>query len=153
MFLPGRSLLYRELTATCIGKELFPTELHATLDGDDLPAGEMKRRRGDRKLHLSSITSLPTAEDVFTRNGGVIDDPDGAEGKLRTLQMVDQLVDEEGDEDMDDLDADADDGLEEDDAYDDEDAGDYDAEQYFDGGDEGEDYGGDDDGDGGGNYF
>ncbi|SPO01482.1 uncharacterized protein DNG_04155 [Cephalotrichum gorgonifer] len=120
-------------------KRLFPPELHDTLEG----AAEGKKRKGggEKKLKLSSVTALRTAEEVFRANGAQ------SEEALRKLEMG--ALGEEGAEEG----ADDDEAPEEDEdyAYDDEDAGDYDAEAYFDDGDEeGDD--GDDGGDDGGVY-
>lgn len=114
-------------------KRLFPPELHATLEG-----AEGKKKAGDKRLKLSSLTALPTAEDVFGVKG---------EEALKRLEMGG--LPEEGAEG-----AEEEEEVEEEDedyAYDDEDAGDYDAEMYFDDGDEeGDDA--DDGGDDGGYY-
>lgn len=118
-------------------KRLFPPELHATLDG-----AQGKKKGGDKKLKLSSVTALPTAEEVFKMKG-----VEGEEA-LKRLELGDlgeepQEGQEEEEEDVEEEDEDY--------AYDDEDAGDYDAEAYFDDGDDdGDD--GDDGGDDGG-YF
>lgn len=113
-------------------KRLFPPELHATLEG-----AESKKKTGDKRLKLSSLTALPTAEDVFGVRGA------------EALKRLEMGVPEEGGEG-----AEEDEEIEEEDedyAYDDEDAGDYDAEMYFDDGDEeGDD--GDDGGDDAGFY-
>lgn len=148
--------------------EFVPQELHATLEGRDSERGVISaasfKGRKTKRLHLSRITALPTAEDVFGVNGGAAgvdgewgdDDGDAAAGVVdptartkMTLEALQRLEDEpaagEGDE-VDDEDENAAEEEEQDLEYDDEDAGDYDAENYFDGGDEyDDDMGGDDD--------
>jgi DNA-directed RNA polymerase III subunit RPC7 len=115
-------------------KRLFPPELQPTLEEGE--AGRGKR------LKLSSVTAMPTAEDVMNMNGGVLD-----EEALKKLAMV-----TEGGQD--DVAVEDDEVAEEDEdyAYDDEDAGDYDAEAYFDDGDDEVDDADDGGGDDGG-YF
>ncbi|CAM1511028.1 Fc.00g085410.m01.CDS01 [Cosmosporella sp. VM-42] len=124
-------------------RELFPAELHDTIESAAVGGGAYKRR----KLELSSVSALPSAAEAF----GMGTNGDEAQGR-NLLERLEALKDEEGEEggELED-----EDGLEEeeqDEAYDDEDAGDYDAENYFDNGDEfGEDYG-DGDGDGEGTF-
>ena len=119
-------------------KRLFPPELHATLEG----AERKKGAAGDssKKLKLSSVSALPTAEEIFRLNGVQ------GEEALKRLEMG--QLGEEGAEGAEEEEVEEED---EDYAYDDEDAGDYDAEAYCDDGDEeGDD--GDDGGDDGGYY-
>ncbi|PKS05972.1 hypothetical protein jhhlp_007805 [Lomentospora prolificans] len=126
-------------------KRLFPAELHVTLDGADGPGG--KKKQGDKKLKLSTVTSLPTAEELFRMHGA----KEGGSGFDAALMKKLELgeVPEEGQEEA--YDSEAAEEEDEDYAYDDEDAGDYDAEAYFDDGDgDGDD--GDDGGDDGGYY-
>lgn len=156
-----------------ICRELFPEELLGTIDPDggkattELGSGPAKKKR---KLELSSVSALPSAEIAF----GMVDDEEGpwdgdgyedhaaaaageegggpGEGR-NALEKLEAMKDEEAEEgvDIDDEEG-AEQEEEEDEAYDDEDAGDYDAENYFDGGDEmGDDYG-DGDGDGEGTF-
>lgn len=115
-------------------KRLFPPELRPTLDD-----AEGKKKGGEgKKLKLSSVTALPTAEEVF-RLGG--------EEALKKLELGHLEEGQEGAEEEEEVVEEED----EDYAYDDEDAGDYDAEAYFEDGDEeGDD--GDDGGDDGGYY-
>jgi DNA-directed RNA polymerase III subunit RPC7 len=149
-------------SARPVCRELFPAEL---LDVVDPPDRHSSKRR---RLELSSVSALPNAEEAFgmpALNGHDDTDADAppafdADGRpipsagrekllLNKLDAIgrddaaddDELADDDGN--MDDED--------QDEVYDDEDAGDYDAENYFDGGDDdGEDYG--DDGDGEGTY-
>ncbi|KAH7171474.1 DNA-directed RNA polymerase III, subunit Rpc31 [Dactylonectria macrodidyma] len=123
-------------------RELFPAELLDTIDAaaaTSTTQGTYKRRR----LELTSISALPSAEEAFGMEG---DD----EGQGRNLlERLEAMKDDEAGEGVE---LEDDEGLEEDEqdeAYDDEDAGDYDAENYFDNGDEfGEDYGDDGEGEG-----
>ncbi|KAF6791049.1 DNA-directed RNA polymerase III subunit [Colletotrichum sojae] len=118
-------------------KEFFPKELHATLDGDDVAPGERRRGGEAKKLTLSKITVLPTAEDVFNLNDEEENfGPDGA------LEALDKIQEGQGEEEWEEG---AEEEEEQDVEYDDEDAGDYDAENYFDDGEFGDDDGGDDD--------
>ncbi|KAL2761020.1 hypothetical protein ACRALDRAFT_1066592 [Sodiomyces alcalophilus JCM 7366] len=146
--------------------EFVPEELHATFEGRDSERGVISaasfKGRKTRRLQLSRITALPTAEDVFGLNAA------GAEGRdmwdededevaaaggdptartKMTLEALQRLEEEpaggEGEEGDDDDENAAEE--EQDLEYDDEDAGDYDAENYFDGGDDNDDDMGDDD--------
>lgn len=128
-------------------KRIFPAELHTTLDGTDGPARSKKRQQQqDKKLKLSSVTSLRTAEEVYRMNGAGGEGFDAA--LMKKLEMGE--APEEGQEEA-AYDSEAAEEEEEDYAYDDEDAGDYDAEAYFDDGEaDGDD--GDDGGDDGGYY-
>ncbi|WYZ44902.1 hypothetical protein EsH8_VIII_000218 [Colletotrichum jinshuiense] len=124
-------------------KEFFPQELHETLDGDDVAPGEKRRGGEAKRLRLSKITALPTAEDVFHMNGEAEGEvgPDGAKKTLEALERMGEGEAEGAEEEWEE-------GAEEEEQdveYDDSDAGDYDAENYFDDGDVGEDDGGDDD--------
>ncbi|KAG7407100.1 DNA-directed RNA polymerase III, subunit Rpc31 [Fusarium sp. MPI-SDFR-AT-0072] len=128
-------------------RELFPMELYETIDAasandSGLPGG-FKRR----KLELSSVSALPSAEEAFGMGG---DGEDEMQGR-NLLERLQALKEEEGDEAGDLEDEEGMEEEEQDEVYDDEDAGDYDAENYFDGGDEFDDYG-DDGGDGEGTY-
>ncbi|KAH6989340.1 DNA-directed RNA polymerase III, subunit Rpc31 [Ilyonectria sp. MPI-CAGE-AT-0026] len=123
-------------------RELFPAELLDTIDASAAAStkpGTYKRRR----LELSSISALPSAEEAFGMEG---DD----EGQGRNLlERLEAMKDDEGGEGGELEDEEGMEEEEQDEAYDDEDAGDYDAENYFDNGDEfGEDYGDDGDGEG-----
>ncbi|KAB5532506.1 DNA-directed RNA polymerase III, subunit Rpc31 [Coniochaeta sp. 2T2.1] len=134
-------------------KEFFPPELHATLDGEDTPAaGGAKRRRlnGKKTLALSNITSLRTAADIFM--------PD--QDQAKALELLDKLGDDDNPDELlldddDDWVRTNEDGEEAvddpEDEFDDESDNDYNAEQYFEGGDADEDY--DDGGDGGGEEY
>lgn len=131
-------------------RELFPGELYDTIDSAATSGGAAGGVKGfkRRRLELSSISALPSAEEAF----GLAGDGDGEDemqGK-NLLERLQALKEEEGGDEIADLEdeepADEDD---QDEVYDDEDAGDYDAENYFDNGDEfGEDYGDDGDGEG-----
>ncbi|KAL0944891.1 DNA-directed RNA polymerase III subunit rpc7 [Colletotrichum truncatum] len=122
-------------------KEFFPKELHPTLDGDDVAPGEKRRGGEAKRLRLSKITALPTAEDVFQMNEHEEIGPDGAKKTLEALERIPEGegegVEEEWEEGAEEEEQDVE--------YDDEDAGDYDAENYFDDGEFGDDDGGDDD--------
>ncbi|KAK3688640.1 DNA-directed RNA polymerase III, subunit Rpc31 [Podospora appendiculata] len=147
---PERTL--PDLESRPFAKEFFPPELHATLDGDDGPSANKRRRTGPKSLALSHITALRTAEELFL--------PEAQQSYDKALQVLD-TVEKNGDdlgflsgEDDDDdwvkhrdEDDDGDGNVEEDnDEYDDESGDDYNAEQYFSGGDDDDDYGDDDDG-------
>ncbi|RSL77617.1 hypothetical protein BHE90_011391 [Fusarium euwallaceae] len=127
-------------------RELFPSELYDTIDaavtgGGNAGVKGFKRR----KLELSNISALPSAEEAFGLAG---DAEDEMQGK-NLLERLQALKEEEGDEIADLEDEEAADEDDQDEVYDDEDAGDYDAENYFDNGDEfGDDYGDDGDGEG-----
>lgn len=122
-------------------KEFFPRELHPTLDGDDVAPGERRRGGEAKRLRLSRITALPTAEDVF-HVAGEADEVVGPDGAKKTLEALERMPDGEGGEDEWEDGADEE---EQDVEYDDEDAGDYDAENYFDDGELGDGDDGDDD--------
>lgn len=134
-----------------ICRELFPTELLDTVDGD--AAGRSKRR----KLELSRVSALPNAEEAFGMNSGDANgDEDGEGDGRRRKSLLDRLAamgDDEGEEGAGEIEEEVlEEEGDEDEIYDDSDAGDYDAENYFDNGDEmGEDYG--DGGDEGGATF
>jgi DNA-directed RNA polymerase III subunit RPC7 len=141
-------------------KEFFPPELHATLDGDDEPSAKRRRVAGPKTLGLSNITSYKTAEEVFLPEGGQQQDGGGNANLDKALQLLNTMEkrNEDGDEEAflsgeddddwvknngeDDEDAEA----EEDDQYEDDEDDDYNAEAYFDGKEDDEDYdeGGDD---------
>lgn len=125
-------------------KALFPAELHATLDGEDGGAGAggagAKRKAGGvrkKTMTLSKVTTLRTAEEIFNMpevNGVDANDHEKA------MEALDRL-DEGGADGEEDIDF----GLDDEDAYaeemdevfdDDEDGGDYNAEGYFDNGDD-----------------
>lgn len=147
-----------------ICRELFPEELLDTVDaappgsanGD--PTGPRKKR----KLELSRVDALPSAEIAF---GMVEDETQLVEGESEfldeegldvpatggksALEKLNALKEEETEEGAEIDEEEAVEEEEEDEAYDDEDAGDYDAENYFDNGDEmGDDFGDGDDGEG-----
>ncbi|EOO03898.1 putative dna-directed rna polymerase iii subunit protein [Phaeoacremonium minimum UCRPA7] len=125
-------------------KEFFPEELHETLDGDDGPASKKGRgAKRQRTLAFSNITSLRTADEIFDMpDAGITQD-----GNQRALDLLKNIGDNE--EDVDNLEvSDEDEPFEDDmdEEYDDEDAGDYNAENYFEA-ENNDDY---DDDDGGG---
>lgn len=142
-------------------RELFPPELLDTIDAQTAGGAVRKKRR----LELSRVNALPSAEEAFglvgpgdeyddeggaaNADGEIGDDATSARSRNRLLEGLDAMRDEEGDEAAD---AEDEEGLNEEDqdeAYDDSDAGDYDAENYFDNGDDfGDDYGDADDGEG-----
>ncbi|KAG5950833.1 hypothetical protein E4U53_004331 [Claviceps sorghi] len=138
-------------SARPVCREMFPPELLDIVEPED-GAGVRKKRR----LELSKVSALPTAEEAFGLPSLEGDDDEdgpgggaqGAGGSGRNiLERLDALRDDEADEgaELDDEEGPEED--EEDEVYDDEDAGDYDAENYFDNGDEmGDDYGDGDDG-------
>ncbi|UZP39669.1 hypothetical protein NXS19_007485 [Fusarium pseudograminearum] len=98
-----------------------------------------------RKLELSSVSALPSAEEAFGMAGDVEDEMQGR----NLLERLQALKEEDGDEAGDLEDEEGMEEEEQDEVYDDEDAGDYDAENYFENGDEfGDDYGDDGDGEG-----
>ncbi|KAJ9142966.1 III, C31 subunit of DNA-directed RNA polymerase [Pleurostoma richardsiae] len=136
-----------DLAARPFNKELFPPELHATLDGEDGPGAKSGAGRGKKRaaLTLSSITSLRTAEEIFNQPT-----TGGEGGHQKAVEMLDKLNENDEDGNLDiELNGDEDQYDEDmDEEFDDEDAGDYDAEAYFDAGGE-DDYdegGGDDEG-------
>lgn len=132
-------------------RELFPAELLDTIDAStSSSAGNANGAAGGdsgtykrRRLELTSISALPSAEEAF----GLANGEDVVNGQ-NLLDRLNAMRDDEAEGDLEDEDL----GLDEEDqdeVYDDEDAGDYDAENYFDGGEEfGEDYGDDGDGEG-----
>lgn len=125
-------------SARPVCRELFPAELLDTVEPDD---GAAVRQR--RKLKLSRVGALPSAEAAFGMPSLRANDPDPGAAGTALLSKLDAMHDDdEAAADLDD--AEAVEEEDEDEVYDDEDAGDYDAELYFDNGDGG----GDDDGDG-----
>lgn len=124
--------------------EIFPPELRPLLEA---PKGQKRKRA----LMLSEVTSLKTAEEIFSRSKNGEDDM----GK-RALEQLDRLAnaDDEGGNAEIDLIEDEEGGYDEEDdeVYSDEDGGDYDAEQHFDGGSDFGDDGDDDEGGGGDEY-
>jgi DNA-directed RNA polymerase III subunit RPC7 len=135
-----------------ICRELFPTELHDTVASDSGATGDGARKR--RRLELSKVSALPSAEEAFGIYAG--GDEFAEDGEASTanrgrdaLEKLDRMRDDEGDEAQDPEDDEGGNEEDEDEAYDDEDAGDYDAENYFEtGSDFGDDYGDADDGEG-----
>jgi DNA-directed RNA polymerase III subunit RPC7 len=128
-------------------KEFFPKELHAALEGQ----GGTKRaaKVGRKVLALSSIKSLRTAEEIFygdATEGALLDDPASVNRSLNLVGHEDEdgPEDEFEDEDLEAFEDDAD-------QFEDESENDYNAEQYFDGNQDEDDYhdggGGDDGGD------
>lgn len=169
---PERAL--PDLESQPFAKEFFPKELHATLEGEDRGgsgASASKRRKtgaGQRKkLALSNITTLRTAEHLFLAEGELQKSgEDGYKRALDFLEKMEKTGDGEADDGLlseDDEDDwvkpnevdDGEDGGEDADQYEDESENDYNAEQYFDGNQDDEDYndGGDDGGGGGGGDF
>lgn len=151
-----------DLESWPFAKEFFPEELHATLEGEGGPA-QKRRRTGPKTLALSSITFLRTAEELFLGEGHQID----AAGNIsRAIQEIDSLEKRAGEDegflsgDEDDWVKDKDDedgegNADDPDRYEsesDDDNDDYNAEAYFDGNQDDEDYG-DDGGDDGGDYM
>ena len=121
-------------------RELFPEELLGTIEPEDGP-------RKKRRLELSTVSSLPNAEEAFGMiNGG----EDGEDVKGKTiLEKLDSIQVDEVEEGAELEEEEGYEEEEQDEVYDDEDAGDYDAENYFDNGDElGEDYGEGEEGEG-----
>jgi DNA-directed RNA polymerase III subunit RPC7 len=153
-------------------KELFPPELHSTLEGEDLPPAEKrlrskKKRNAEMMLRAGSSIGArnETAERVSQQAAQQGDehayDNDGdlisaQLGKERTLQLVEKLSVEEPeapvDEDAENEEKEGGEEEDEDITYDDEEGGDYDAEAYFDDGDD-MGYGEDDDDGGGGDVY
>lgn len=153
-----------DLGSRPFAKEFFPPELHATLEGDDEPSGPAAKRRrvGPKTLGLSNITSYKTAAELFLpdaaqQDGGA--NLDKALQLLNTMEKRNEDGDEEGflsGEDDDDWvkgngEDDEDGNADEDDLYEDESGDDYNAEAYFDGNQDDEDY--DEGGDEGGDFF
>ncbi|KOS22935.1 hypothetical protein ESCO_003635 [Escovopsis weberi] len=151
-------------SARPVCREMFPAELLDTVDAADAGAGAGARKK--RRLELSKVNALPSAEEAFGMlaaagagaDDELDDDDDGggeplagpADGR-KILERLDAMRDDDGDDAGGDLDDEEGLGEEEDEdeVYDDEDAGDYDAEGYFDNGDDGgDDYGDDGDGEG-----
>lgn len=162
-----------DLAARPFAKEFFPPELHAALDGEDESGGQAAKRRrvGPKTLGLSSITSYKTAEELFLgadgqahqlQQGGQVGGGGSLDKALQIMSTVEKGgEDGEGEaflsgEDDDDWvkgngEEDEDGNGEEDDVYEDESGDDYNAEAYFDGNQDDEDY--DEGGDDGGDYF
>ena len=135
-------------------RELFPPELLETVDPPAAGAGRSGKRR---RLELSSVSALPSAEAAFgiaedadgDATGGAGDDESGGRSLLERLDQMRGEEDDEGPADADEDEAGEEDQEDQDEVYDDEDAGDYDAENYFDNGSEmGDDNGDGDDGEG-----
>ncbi|KAL2173733.1 DNA-directed RNA polymerase III, subunit Rpc31 [Thermothelomyces heterothallicus CBS 202.75] len=151
-----------DLGSRPFAKEFFPPELHSTLDGDDEP-GTKRRRVGPKTLGLSSITSYKTAEELFLTDmpqvgSGANANLDKALELLNTVEKQNEdgkeayLSGEDDDDWVKGNGEDDEDGVaEEDDIYEDESGDDYNAEQYFDGNQDDEDY--DEGGDDGEGYF
>lgn len=126
-----------DLGSRPFAKEFFPKELHATLDGEDGSGPPAKRRKTGpapkKTLALSNVTSLRTAEDVFM-------DQDGIKKVLQSVgdEGEDGLL--SGDDDDDDWikNPEGEDGVdgEDEDQYQDASDDDYNAEQYFEDGEE-----------------
>lgn len=129
-----------------ISRELWPKELLDAVDPED----EDGRRKKKRRLELTKVSALPSAEEAF----GLVD-PDALdedeEGGRNLLERLNAMEDHEGEHAEGEEDEVPFEEEEQDEAYDDEDAGDYDAENYFDNGDEMGDDGGDE-GDGEGTF-
>lgn len=126
-----RDRLLPDWTSRPVCRELFPAELLDTVEPRD-DSGMAPRRR----LQLTSLSSLPNAEEAF----GMPSLATASRPGSHLLDKLDAIPDEDADEgaDLDEAEAVEDD---EDEVYDDEDAGDYDAENYFDNGDDmGDDY-------------
>lgn len=125
------------LTALPLDKEFFPTELHATLDGEDeedAPRGVKKRR----VLELSEVTTLKSAEDIFGQQP--------LTNQKKALEQLERFEKSEKGQAPDTaLDMMEDDYESEEQDYDDDEDGDYNAEGNFDNGEDDEDDHGDDD--------
>ena len=123
-------------------RELFPRELLEVVEPE---AARGKRR----KLELSKVSALPNAEEAF----GLVEVEEGEYGEAGKKNLLDRLEamgegDGDAGEKVDDEEG-AGEEPDEDLEYDDSDAGDYDAENYFDNGDGyGDDHDGGDDGEG-----
>jgi DNA-directed RNA polymerase III subunit RPC7 len=136
--------------------ELFPPELRATFEGEDVPPLELKKRKAQNKAQASRKVARRLDEASPGMNGSGSGSGSGAggqgdvtmqgqdsgvDGKARVLEAVENLADEEPSEDDMEYDEEGVEGEgDEDVEFDDEDAGDYNAEIYFDGG-EGDDFG------------
>ncbi|CAK7217616.1 DNA-directed RNA polymerase III subunit C31 [Sporothrix bragantina] len=146
-----------DLSARPFSRELFPPELWPTLDGnDDGKLGGAKKSTRDRVLALSDVTALRTAEDIFqTRRTGAEGADGGAEsGTHKALEQLEKFknvgLDNEDNVEFDLVEDEGDYDEVEDEEYDDDEEGDYNAEAAFDNGDD-DDYGDEfDDGGGGG---
>lgn len=147
-----------DLSARPFSKELFPPELWPTLDGNDDgrlgKSGAGNKNRG-RVLALSDVTSLRTAEDIFFQNKKTEDGGDGT-GESGTHKALEQLekfknvgLDNEDNVEFDLVEDEGDYDEVEDEEYDDDEEGDYNAEAAFDNGDD-DDYGDEFDDAGGG---
>ena len=145
-----------------ISRELWPKELLDTVDAaaGNGAGGAGGRPKKKRRLELSSVSALPNAERAFGLEDGMEyeegeglggeDGDDVARGRA-ALERLDALGEDEEEKPVEE-EENEDEGAEEGDedlVYDDEDAGDYNAEVYFDNGDElGDDYGDEGDGEG-----
>ena len=145
--------------------EFVPKELHATFEGTDGERGVTASKGKRKRITLSRVTALPTAEDVFgiNINGDAADGHyedewaegdeeeqfDGQSNKKRALEALARIgMDDEPTEGLEDEELEEGQDEDQDEEYDDEDAGDYNAEEYFENGDDLEDDGGDDGGGG-----
>ena len=147
--------------------EFFPAELHPTLEGDDEPgaggggAAAKRRRVGPKTLGLSSITSYKTAEELFRPDAPLSNGGGNLNKALELLSAVEKRNEDgeeaflSGEDDDDWVKTNGEDGedavADEDDVYEDESGDDYNAEAYFDGNQDDEDY--DEGGDEGGDFF
>lgn len=154
-----------DLAARPFCRELFPPELRPTLSGEDGPLQQHRRRLGagtGRTLALSEVTTLRTADEIFHRQTTLAADEGGngngpLEGEGDTRKALAQLekfknvgLDNEDNVEFDLVEDEGDYDEVEDEEYDDDEEGDYNAEAAFDNGDD-DDYGDDyDDGGGGG---
>ncbi|KAK4209985.1 DNA-directed RNA polymerase III, subunit Rpc31 [Rhypophila decipiens] len=147
-----------DLGSRPFAEEFFPQELHATLNGDYGNPNKRRKTGVVKRLGLSNITSIKTAEELFlTEEEQTLQNKEGGLGFDKALQLIASAENEDGgmkdgDDDDDYIRDGEDEGQEEDDAYEEdyESGDDYNAEAYFGENQDDEDY--DDGGDDGGDF-
>ncbi|EAQ88510.1 hypothetical protein CHGG_05129 [Chaetomium globosum CBS 148.51] len=150
-----------DLASRPFALEFFPAELHPTLEGDDEPSAAKRRRVGPKTLGLSNITSYKTAEEMFRPDAPLLNGDGNLNKALELLSAVEKRNEDgeeaflSGEDDDDWVKGNGEDGedavADEDDVYEDESGDDYNAEAYFDGNQDDEDY--DEGGDEGGDFY
>ncbi len=115
------------------GKEFFPPELHATLDGLDGPQGVNGRRPKRRKvLELQDAKQMAFGNNENQADGRKEDDKKA----LSQLAKFESLPENQENTELDLVEDEEDYDEVEDEVYEDDEEGDYNAEGFFDGGDD-----------------